>query len=374
MSDFLMPALGADMTEGTLVAWCKKPGEPVHRGETIAQVDTAKGVIDVEAFVDGVVEEFLVVEGQTVPVGTPMARIRDAEGKAAPVTAAPLAGAPPSSASAAGKRVAISPLARKLAAELGVDPASIAGSGPGGAVTKEDVERAAASRTGQVESDRGARMRQVIASAMSRSKREIPHYYLGTTIDMHAASAWLQQENERRPIQDRLLYGVLLVKAVALALREFPELNGYWTSEGARPSDAIHVGVAISLRQGGLVAPALHHTDQKSVDDLMKSFRDLVNRVRAGSLRSSELTDATITVTSLGDQGVETVFGVIYPPQVALVGFGKLAERPWCVGGQVVPRPVIEATLSADHRTSDGHRGARFLAAVDRLLQEPEKL
>jgi pyruvate dehydrogenase E2 component (dihydrolipoamide acetyltransferase) len=164
------------------------------------------------------------------------------------------------------------------------------------------------------------------------------------------------------------------VKAVAVALREFPDLNGFWTDQGRRPSEAIHVGVAISLRQGGLVAPALHYTDRQSLDELMKNFRDLVNRVRAGSLRSSELTDATITVTSLGDQGVETVFGVIYPPQVALVGFGKLVERPWCVAGQVVPRPVIQASLSADHRVSDGHRGARFLAAVDCLLQEPDKL
>jgi pyruvate dehydrogenase E2 component (dihydrolipoamide acetyltransferase) len=197
---------------------------------------------------------------------------------------------------------------------------------------------------------------------------------LGTTIDMYAAVSWLQRENEWRPIQDRLIYGVLLVKAVALALREFSELNGYWTEQGAKPSSDIHVGIAISLRQGGLAAPALHHTDRQSLEELMKNFRDLVNRVRAGSLRRSELTDGTITVTSLGDQGVETVFGVIYPPQVALVGFGKLVERPWCVAGQVLPHPVIQATLSADHRVTDGHRGARFLAAVDRLLQEPEKL
>ena len=217
-------------------------------------------------------------------------------------------------------------------------------------------------------------MRQVIAAAMSRSKREIPHYYLSTTVDMHAAMTWLAEENLKRSIEDRLLYGVLLLKAVALALRQVPELNALWDGTQAVPSEAIHVGVAISLRQGGLVAPALHDTDRQSLDELMKQLRDLVNRARAGTLRSSELSEPTITVTSLGEQGVEAVFGIIYPPQVALVGFGMLVERPWSVYGQIVPRPIITATLSGDHRATDGHRGARFLAAVDRLLQEPSKL
>jgi pyruvate dehydrogenase E2 component (dihydrolipoamide acetyltransferase) len=218
------------------------------------------------------------------------------------------------------------------------------------------------------------RLRQTIAAAMSRSKREIPHYYLSTTIDLHRAMTWLAEENRKRPVTDRLLYGVLLLKAVALALRELPELNAVWADGQVVTSQAIHVGVAISLRQGGLVAPALHDTDRQSLGDLMGQFRDLVNRARAGSLRSSELSDPTITVTSLGEQGVETVFPIIYPPQVAIVGFGKVVERPWVVDGQVVARPVVTATLSADHRVSDGHRGGLFLAAVDRLLQEPGKL
>jgi len=161
---------------------------------------------------------------------------------------------------------------------------------------------------------------------------------------------------------------------VALALREVPELNALWMEGQAAPRSAIHVGVAISLRGGGLVAPALHDADRQSLDALMRGFRDLVMRARAGSLRSSELSDPTITVTSLGDQGVETVFGVIYPPQVAIVGFGKVVERPWSVGGAVVSHPVVTATLSADHRVTDGHRGGVFLAAVDRLLQDPDRL
>jgi pyruvate dehydrogenase E2 component (dihydrolipoamide acetyltransferase) len=160
---------------------------------------------------------------------------------------------------------------------------------------------------------------------------------------------------------------------VALALREVPELNATWSGTQAVPSDAIHVGVAISLRQGGLVAPPLHHTDGQSLDALMRKLRDLTVRARGGSLRSSELSDPTITVTSIGDPGVETVFGIIYPPQAAIVGFGTVADRPWCVDGQVVRRPLVQGTLSADHRVTDGHRGSRFLLAVDRLLQQPSR-
>jgi pyruvate dehydrogenase E2 component (dihydrolipoamide acetyltransferase) len=217
-------------------------------------------------------------------------------------------------------------------------------------------------------------MRQTIAAAMSRSKREIPHSDLSTTNHMQRARTWLAAENEKRPVTERLLYGILLIKAVALALKEVPELNALWEGDRASPRPEIHVGVAVSLRQGGLIAPAIHDTDKLSLDELMEKFRDLVQRTRAGSLRSSEMSDPTITVTSLGEQGVEAVYGVIVPPQVAIVGFGKVVERPWVVGGQVIARPVVSATLSADHRVSDGHRGGRFLAAVDRLLQEPEKL
>lgn len=217
-------------------------------------------------------------------------------------------------------------------------------------------------------------MRRTIAAAMARSKREIPHYYLATTIDLSKAMAWLAEENLKRPVVDRFLYGVLLLKAVALALREVPELNALWKEDRLSHCSDINVGVAISLREGGLVAPALLRTDQQNLDDLMKNFRDLVKRARAGSLRSSELSEPTITVTSLGERGVESVFGVIYPPQVAIVGFGRPIERPRQVDGQVALCPAINGTLSADHRVTDGHRGSLFLTAVDPLLQDPGKL
>ena len=387
-----MPILTVDMQAGTLTAWRKRAGDAIKRGEIIAEVETDKGLIDVEVFTTGVIESILVQAGETVPTGTVLAIIREEAGgpvsvtpstpvqpvPVTPPTARP-APAPPRLVAEVTGRVRISPLAKKVAAELGVDPASVRGTGPGGAVTREDIERAAATRpqapARPAEApDRQARMRQLIGAAMARSKREIPHYYLGTTIDMSQAMTWLTEENLKRPVPERLLAGVLLIKATALALREVPELNAVWRGTEAAPSPAIHIGVAISLRGGGLVAPALHDADRRSLGDLMTGLRDLVRRARSGGLRSSELSDPTITVTSLGEQGVETVFGIIYPPQVAIVGFGKVVERPWVVEGRIEARPVLAATLSADHRVSDGHRGGLFLAAVDRLLQEPERL
>ncbi|MDO8419185.1 MAG: 2-oxo acid dehydrogenase subunit E2, partial [Rubrivivax sp.] len=209
---------------------------------------------------------------------------------------------------------------------------------------------------------------------MSRSKREIPHYYLSETIPMARALAWLQQRNQSLPVTERLLPAVLLLKAVALALRRTPELNGFHRAGRFEPAAAVHAGVAISLRGGGLVAPALHDVGDKALGVLMRDLADLVRRARAGSLRSSEMADPTITVTNLGDQGAEAVFGVIYPPQVALVGFGRLAERPWVLDGTVRAVPVVCATLAADHRASDGHRGALFLTELNELLQQPQAL
>ena len=387
MADFVMPTLGADMTEGTLVQWKKHEGDRITKGEIIAEVDTEKAAIDVECHTTGLIERLLTKPGDKVPVGTVMAVIRE-EGRPAtgPIpqqTVAPPA-APPvtdridlvSPAPSQAGRLRISPAARKLAAERGIDPAGLQGTGPDGAITLDDITQApvAAGAAPLTAADRQARMRQTIAAAMARSKREIPHYYLSTTIDMSRALTWLKQANEERPVTERLLYGVLLIKAVAMALRQVPELNALWKDGEAVRSERIHIGTAISLRQGGLVAPALQDADRLTLHELMHNFQDLVKRARAGSLRSSEMSDPTITVTSLGENGVETVFGVIYPPQVALVGFGKVVERPWVVNGQVIPRPVVMASLSADHRVTDGHRGGLLLAEIDRLLQEPQSL
>lgn len=391
MAEFVMPTLGADMTEGTLVQWKKRIGDRITKGDIIAEVDTEKAAIEVECHASGIIEQLLAKPGDKVPVGTVMAIIRE-EGQpaAAPSQPPPIAPQPvliqPVSRPVAttvpspspGGRLRISPAARKLAAERGIDPTGLQGTGPEGSITLDDITRALPSdvkvAAPLTTAERQARMRQTIAASMARSKREIPHYYLSTTIDMSRALAWLTAENQRRPVTERLLPSVLFIKAVALALRQVPELNALWKDSDAVTHDRIHIGTAISLRQGGLVAPALHDADRATLSDLMQRFQGLVKRARAGSLRSSELSDATITVTSLGEQGVETVFGVIYPPQVALVGFGKVVERPWVADGLVVSRPVVTVSLSADHRVSDGHRGGLFLAAIDRLLQEPHSL
>jgi pyruvate dehydrogenase E2 component (dihydrolipoamide acetyltransferase) len=208
---------------------------------------------------------------------------------------------------------------------------------------------------------------------MARSKREIPHYHLATTIDMGAVARWLSDANSRRPVTARVLPAAVLLKAVALAARDVPAVNGVWV-DGFQPASAVHLGVAVSLRGGGLIAPAIHDADRLTVDELMAALRDVVERARSGRLRSSEMTDAGLTVTNLGEQGADEVYGVIYPPQVALVGFGRIVERPWASDGMLAVRPTVRATLAADHRVSDGHEGSRFLAAVDRLLQNPEAL
>jgi pyruvate dehydrogenase E2 component (dihydrolipoamide acetyltransferase) len=266
----------------------------------------------------------------------------------------------------------VSPAARARAETLGVDLAHVTGTGPQGAVTLEDVEKAAAPKPSST--DRALAMRAAIGAAMARSKREIPHYYLATEVSLVRATRWLAARNEGRPVTERVLMAVPQLKAVALALRKFPELNGYYRDGVFAPGPGIHLGVAISLRQGGLIAPAIRNVDALTLDELMKRLIDLVARARALTLKSSEMSDATITVTNLGDQGVEIVHGVIYPPQVALVGFGKVSERPWVDDGRVIAAPLVTASLSADHRASDGHRGALFLNELNQLLQQPERL
>jgi pyruvate dehydrogenase E2 component (dihydrolipoamide acetyltransferase) len=217
-------------------------------------------------------------------------------------------------------------------------------------------------------------IRRAIAAAMTKSNREIPHYYLQTRIDMHAALSYLEQHNAQRPIQQRVLPAAMLVKAVATALTKTPHLNGFWIDDRPQFQEGIHIGTAISLRQGGLVIPAIHDADAKTVDEIMDAMRDVIPRARAGRLKSSEISDTTITVTNLGDLGVETVYGVVYPPQIALVGFGKIVEQPWARDGMIGIRPVLSATLAADHRATDGHEGAQFLSELDAALQHPEAL
>ncbi len=387
MIAFGLPSLGADMDKGTLLEWRVRPGDAVKKGDVIAIVDTTKAAIDVECWHDGTVEELLVEPGAEIPVGTVMAVLREPGEtseqvraqidalRAAPARVAAPSAIPPerpaAPATVAAGRVPVSPAARKRAAELGVGVDAISGTGPGGAVTLADVE-AAAARAAPV--SRGEAMRQTIAAAMARSKREIPHYYLSEDIPLAVATAYLAERNAGRSVTERLLLAPLLVQAVARAVQRYPEFNGFFRDGAFVPGRGVHCGVAIALRGGGLVAPALHDVPSRDIATLNRALLDLVQRARAGSLKASEVADPTITVTSLGEQGVRSVFPIIYPPQVAIVGFGRVIERPWIVDGAVQPAPVVTASLGADHRVSDGHRGALLLAAVRDLLQRPDEL
>lgn len=425
MGDFTMPSLGADMDEGTLLEWKVAVGDHVDRGDIVAVVDTAKSTVEVEVFDSGTVEALLVEPGTEAAVGTPLARIRSDDGHAAvdpSATAVDAEPTPPHVESAAptirvhsplvrrlaaqldvdltrvsgsgpGRRITradvehaaprvasggASPLARVTAAELGVELADVSGTGPGGAVRRRDLptagEPVVAPVSAPATGDRRASVRRAIARLMTTSNREIPHYHLVQTFDLHVALDWLAERNQGRSPGERILPAAMLLRATAIAAAHHPELNGFWVDDDFRPADGVHLGVAISLRGGGLVAPVIRDADQLPLDDTMRQLRDLVERSRQGSLLGSQLSPASLTVTNLGERGAEAVFGVIHPPQVALVGFGGITDRPCAVDGLVGVHPMVTSTLSADHRASDGHAGSRFLETIGELLREPNDL
>ena len=419
------------MDEAMLVTWLVEPGDHVGHGQIIAEVETDKGIIEVECWHDGVVDELYRQPGaERLAVGTPLARIRVDEPEGSPTSKTQM---PSSPAEQRPPRVPAqpSPPIRLLARTLGVDIDKVSGTGANGSLTRADVQRASrvapqveershekrrvkASPLARARADelgvslravtpsradglivsadveeadledvgvavtepesKVAAMRKAIARSMSRSKREIPHYYLATRIDMDPALSWLEDLNSGLPIAKRILPAVLLIKATVRAVREVPDLNGHWVDEGFRLADPVHLGVAISLRGGGLVAPAIHDADTLELGELMEHLRDLVTRARSWRLRGSEMSDPTITVTNLGDRGVHMAFPVIIPPQVAMVGFGKIVEEVVAVDGMPAVHPVVHATLAADHRVTDGHTGGLFLTALDRQLQQPEEL
>jgi pyruvate dehydrogenase E2 component (dihydrolipoamide acetyltransferase) len=209
---------------------------------------------------------------------------------------------------------------------------------------------------------------------MARAKREIPHYYLAQSLDFSAAVAWLARYNDGRPAEERMLYAVLIVKAVARAAAEIPGFAGFFRGGSFQPAQEIHVGFAIAQRGGGLIAPALLQAAARDCPTLMRDLRDLVARARNGHLRSPELELPVITLTSLGDEGVEAAFPIIFPDQVAIVAAGRVEQRPWVVEGAVLARPVLTLTLAADHRVTDGRAGSRFLSRIAALLSAPEQL
>lgn len=434
MHEFALPSLGADMDDATLVQWYVTVGQSVKRGDLICLIESEKGAIDVETWVDGKVARLIGAPGQKVNVGETIAAFAlpgedwpsvlaaaaalaagstskhaastSASTSASSSAAAKVSGPQPAqavsvsppvgNASGPSTRPKVSPAARRLATELGIDLSQVRSSSADGVISMSDVqaardqaalERAApdqaatASPADQIKApsstpktDRLSGMRAVIAAAMTRSKREIPHYYVGTEINVEQALAWLQVFNASRPVTERILFIALQLKAIALALREVPQLNGSMIDGGFRQADSINIGVVTSLRGGGVLVPALHQVDQMNLIELMAQLRGLLARARSGQLRSSDLADGTISLTNMGELGVDSVFGVVYPPQVAIIGLGRITQKPIVHNAAVVIARTMQATLSADHRVSDGLVGARFLNTVNRLLEQPEQL
>jgi pyruvate dehydrogenase E2 component (dihydrolipoamide acetyltransferase) len=380
MIEFQMPSLGADMEDGILIEWKKKPGDVVKRGDIIAEVETQKGLIEIEVFDEGTIAELLIQEGTKVPVGTKMALIQPSTIEAEkPIELHPIMekiSEPIIEEKTDTISIKASPLAKKMAQENHIDLSKIIGTGPDGAITKEDIDASIKqSETAETEkiSTPTEAIRMAVAAAMSKSNREIPHYYLEKKIDMTKALAWLQEANKQRTVANRLLPVVLFIKAMAKSLKEVPDLNAVWEN-GLLQKTEINIGFVVSLRNGGIIVPAIPQSDTKSADEIMAALNDLIPRARALKLRSSELSSSTITLTNLGDAGADTVFGIIYPPQVAIVGLGTITEQPFAENGMLGIRSLANVTLAGDHRATDGLTGSRFLSSLDKYLQNPEAL
>ncbi len=402
--DITMPSLGADMTKGTLTQWLVKEGEQVNSGDIIAVLETQKGAIDMEVYSAGTIAEILVQPVIEVPVGTVLARLALAEPsqktsrkKVPKATATPVAVASEElaeidDATAVSEAVIVanakmtdikaSPIVRRLVNEQQIDLTGIQGSGPQGAILLNDLTALLTTKTAtkaksenhKVVDNVEENMRSAIAVAMAKSKQEIPHFYLSLELDITSAQQWLEQQNKTTPPEQYVLLLALLLKATSKALVKYPKLNGFYQGNAFEQASAIHIGNVISLRQGGLVVPAIHNVDQLSVSEIMQGLRDITARSRNGHLRSSELTDATITVTNMGERGADSVFGIIYPPQVAILGFGKIRAQLQLVNNEVREREVLTASLSADHRVIDGMLAAKFINYLAKQLQKPERL
>ncbi len=381
MIEFRMPSLGADMEDGTLIEWKKKTGDAVKRGDCIAEVETQKGLIEIEVFDEGIIDEILIPEGTKVPVGTIMAMIKPSSVslETKPTTLQPTEEKitePILIENIEEKSIKVSPLARRIASDNRIDISKIKGTGEDGVITKDDVEQAIR----QQKSTETAKklpstetIRAAVAAAMSKSNREIPHYYLEKKINITQALVWLKEQNKERKVTSRLLPVVLFIKATAKTLTGFPDLNAVWEN-GLQPKTSINIGFVVSLRTGGIIVPAISNANLKSIDEIMETLNDIIPRARALKLRSSELSDSTITLTSLGEGGADSVFGVIYPPQVAVIGFGSISEQPFAENEMLGIRAVVSVCLAGDHRATDGLTGSRFLSALDTNLQNPETL
>jgi len=399
--------MGDAMEEGTILRWLKREGEPVAEEEGVAEVQTEKASIEIPSSCSGVLTRILVPEGQTVPVGAPIAYIgqpgeqmpaadqpalEPARGPALILEAAssPLAPQLLPSVPPSGGRIKVSPLARKLAAEYGLDLALVEGTGPGGRIIEADIEEtlrrvpaaappvvpapSPAVRPPAGFTDRPlSPMRRAIARRLTESKRNIPHFYLAIEVDMRAASRVRADYNASVPEERRVSVNDLVVRACVLALERWPQVNSRLEGEAIRTPAGVHVGVAVSLPEG-LIVPVVRDAQERSVSQLGQEIRRLAERARKGQLRPDEYSGGTFTVSNLGMYGITAFQAVINPPEAAILAVGALRDTPIVENGQVVPGRQMCLTLSVDHRVVDGAVAAEFLQEAKRLLETPFRL
>lgn len=423
-TEVVMPKLGADMQEGKIVRWLKKEGERVQKGEIIAEVETDKADIEMEAYASGVMRKILAPEGQVAPVGTVIAVIA-AEGEdvsgvlagkapaAAPAPAKPAAPPPasrveaPAPAEARGPagRVKASPLARRLARERGVDLRLLQGSGPGGRVVRADIEQAATSAPAVAaaaprpavapvpaapaapaaavpaavaaaaaagEAIPLTPIRRAIASRMVQSKAPVPHFYLTLDADMTRAQELRASLNAHDETL-KLTVTDILLKACALTLPKHPYVNASFAGDKIQFHREVHVGIAVAL-EDGLITPVLRDVHRKALTQIAREARDLAERARNRKLKADEISGATFTISNLGMFGIEEFSAIIVPPEAAILAVGAIQDAPVAEEGRVVIRPRLRLTLSCDHRVVDGATGARFLADLKKLLEAPYPL
>ena len=417
--DVIMPQMGFDMREGTVVNWLKAEGDDVERGEAIAEIETDKATVELEAFTNGTLGRIYVEAGTTVPVGDVIAVIT-AAGEEVPDRAETLAGArsadspdggrgseteqsqrPASPAaafplgSADGRQVAVTPVARRIAEEAGVGldevRANVSGSGPNGRIVRSDIEsyltnrtRAAASaprpqaveavQTGIVVPGGLSPMRQAIARRMSVSKLTVPHYYVTVDVDTSRVVDLRRELNEELPQDERISLNDMIMRAVAKTLIEHQHFNVTVLPEGIRPNGGVPISIAVAMDGGGLLGPGLPDVSQFTLRQLAVATRDLVARARSGRLRAEELSGTGFTISNLGMYDVREFVAIITPPNAGAIAVGSVKETPVVKSGEVVVGQVMAMTLSADHRATDGAEGAEFMNSVRRVLEKPTTL
>jgi pyruvate dehydrogenase E2 component (dihydrolipoamide acetyltransferase) len=385
-----MPKLTDTMEEGVLLAWKKREGDPVQAGEALAEIETDKAIMDLEAFASGILRKILVQEGATVMSGTLIGVIGGADEDitaaltdkitAAPAVAAgtkasapPAAGSAPAlPASPEGTRLIASPRAKALAADRGIDLSTITGSGPGGRIVEEDVVKAQATPTLPAGTDQPlSQMRKAIARATTQSKAPVPHFYLTSDIDMEQAERFRDQLKKSRTTHPSVTD--MLIKAAAIALTRHPNINVSFTGSAIRRHASIDIGIAVGL-DDGLITPVVRNCGTKSLGDISAESRTLIDRAREKRLQPQEYTDATFSISNLGMFDVENFIAVLIPPQAASIAVGSTRDVPVVKDGTVKAGRRMKVTLSCDHRALDGVQGANFLKEFKRILEHPSEL